>query len=75
MKTKSVLITISDELLRALDAAKGDSPRAGFIESQLWRSPAVKKAAAAAGIENPQRAADGRGTWSRRKRRKRAATR
>jgi len=63
--TVKVLFEMSDELAKAVDAAKGDSARNPFLEAMLWKTAAIKNGAKSAGVVNPARPQDGRGTWLR----------
>jgi hypothetical protein len=58
---KTFLCQVSDELLAAIEAARGDSPRNPWLESVLWKSKPIRDGARTAGVEKPARAADGRG--------------
>ena len=58
---KKRLLQLTDELWVAVDAARGDQPRNPWLEAQLWKIGAIRKAANALGIKNPHRPADGRG--------------
>jgi hypothetical protein len=60
MKLKPVFLEITEELIAALDLARGDEPRNAFIERTLWNSAAVKSAAKSAGIKKPVRRKPGR---------------
>ena len=62
---KSIRLTISDELLAAIDHAKGDAARVAFIEQQLRGSRKIKAAAKELQIELPDRPLEGRGKWER----------
>ena len=55
------LIQLSDELWTAIDAARGDVPRNGWLERELWRLGAIRDGAKQAGVSKPQRPLDGRG--------------
>lgn len=55
------LIELSDELWGAIDAARGDSPRNGWLERELWRLGSIRDGAKQAGVTKPQRPIDGRG--------------
>lgn len=61
MATSKKLIELSDELWAAIDAARGDSPRNGWLEQELRKLHSVKQGAAAAGVDFPERPVDGRG--------------
>lgn len=65
VKTKRTVLHLSCELVDAIDAARGDAPRSGWIESQLWKLKSVKDGADEAGVENPKRSVDKRGKWER----------
>ena len=58
---KKILISVTPELLRAIDEARSDDPRGPWLEARLWTVPQVKRAAALLGIERPERLRDGRG--------------
>lgn len=55
------LIELSDELWTAIDAARGESPRNGWLERELWRLGSVRDGAKDAGVSKPRRPIDGRG--------------
>jgi hypothetical protein len=55
------LIELSNELWAAIDAARGDSPRNGWLERELWRLKSVRDGARESGVTKPERAIDGRG--------------
>lgn len=59
------VLHLSNELLAAIDHARGDVPASNFVEAVLWKSKAIKDGAEAAGVDNPKRPADGRGKWKR----------
>ncbi|KKL07614.1 hypothetical protein LCGC14_2584260 [marine sediment metagenome] len=61
------LLQLTDELWAAVDAARGDQPRNPWLEFQLWKSGAIRKAAKILGVKNPKRPADGRGQFQRKK--------
>lgn len=61
MRMKKFLCEVSEELLAAVDAARGPVPRNPWIESQLKKLKAIRDAARALGIEIPDRADDARG--------------
>ena len=65
MKPEKKLLGLSAELWQAIEQARGDTPRGSYVESILWNSQTIKRAAKAAGVEKPTRPADGRGKWSR----------
>lgn len=56
---------LSEELIAAIEEARGESPASNFVEAQLWKSKAIRDGAEARGVENPKRGADGRGKWKR----------
>jgi hypothetical protein len=62
---KKVLLEVSQELLDAIDAARGPVPRNPWIESELWKSKAIREAAKARGVAKPARPLEGRGRWKR----------
>jgi hypothetical protein len=64
---KRFLFELSDELLAAIDAAKGDSARNPFIERLLSKTAAIKKGAKIAGVVLQSRLPEGRGHWRKRK--------
>jgi hypothetical protein len=58
---KKFLCEVSEELLAAVDAARGPVPRNPWIEAQLWKLRVIRDAARAEGIAKPNRPDDGRG--------------
>lgn len=58
---KKFLCEVSEELLAAVDAARGPVPRNPWIEAQLWKLKAIRDAAEARGVEKPDRPMEGRG--------------
>lgn len=52
---KQVLLEITEELLAAIDASKGDETRNAYIERCLWKVGTIKSAANELGIEKPVR--------------------
>ena len=58
---KKFLLEVSEELLAAIDAARGPVPRNPWIEAQLWKLKAVRDAAEARGVAKPDRPMEGRG--------------
>ena len=65
METRKILLEISEELFQSIETRRGDAPRSGWIEAQLWKVKCVKDGALVAGVENPGRDMDRRGTWKR----------
>ena len=65
LATKRTVLHLSKQLVAAIDAARGDTPRSGWVEAQLWKLAAVKKGATAAFVVDPKRLADKRGKWQR----------
>jgi len=61
MKTKQFQFQITTQLWQAIDAARGDQPRCGWLEAQLWRMKSIKDGAEASGVENPKRPVERRG--------------
>ena len=61
MSNPKILISITPELLQAIDEARRDDPRGPWLEAQLWTVPQVRRAAALLGLERPERLRDGRG--------------
>ncbi len=59
MQTK--LITLSPELIAAIDSARDGAAFSNWIESQLWRLKTVRDAAEQGGITNPARPLESRG--------------
>jgi len=55
------LIELTDELWAAIDAARGGSPRNGWLERELWRLGSIRDGAKQSGVKKPQRPIDGRG--------------
>ena len=64
-KKQRTVLHLSAELLAAIDQARGDAPRAGWVEQVMWRSGAIRDAAAEIGVENPRLPTDMRGRWIR----------
>ena len=62
---KKILLSLSPEMLAAIDKARGKQPRGPWIEQRLARLPIVKRAAKNLAIELPEREDDGRGKWDR----------
>lgn len=58
---KKFLCEVSEELLAAIDAARGPVPRNPWIEAVLWKVKAIRDAAEARGVAKPDRPMDGRG--------------
>lgn len=58
---KKFLCEVSNELLAAIDAARGPVARNPWIESVLWKIKAIREAAVARGVAKPDRPMDGRG--------------
>lgn len=58
---KKFLLEVSEELLAAIDVARGPVPRNPWIEAQLWRLKAIRDAAEARGVVKPDRPMEGRG--------------
>ncbi len=58
---KKFLCEISEELLAAIDAARGPVPRNPWIEAQIWKLKAIRDAAKARGVAKPDRPMEGRG--------------
>lgn len=58
---KKKLIELSEELWAAIDAARGASPRNGWLERELWRLGSIRDGARQAGVSKPKRPLDGRG--------------
>lgn len=59
------VLHLSDELIAAIDEARGDAAASNFVERELWKLKSIKDGAEAAGVENPKRPVDGRGKWKR----------
>lgn len=57
---QKLLLEISDELLSAINKARGTSPRNPAIEAWLWKIGEIRTAAAVLGISKPQRRGRGR---------------
>ena len=58
---KNVFVTMSEELLAAIDHARGEEPRSATIERWLWKIAKVRRAATKLGISiKPDRATIGR---------------
>lgn len=55
------LLSLSPELIAALDAARGKAPFANWVEHELWRLKSTRDGAAEAGVENPGRPLETRG--------------
>lgn len=51
MAMRRVCIQLTDELLEALERARGRKPRQALIEELLWRSQTIRKT----GIAKPER--------------------
>lgn len=64
-QTKQFLFHLTPELLQSIDDARGDAPRCGWLESQLWKLKAVREAARASGVDNPGRPVERRGKYQR----------
>ena len=62
---KKILLSLSAEMLAAIDKARGKHPRGPWIEQRLARLPIIKQSAKQHGIELPDREPDGRGKWQR----------
>lgn len=62
---KSLHVQISEELFRAIESARGESPRNPWIETVLWKMKAIRDGADAAGVTKPDRPAEGRGKYDR----------
>lgn len=58
---KKFLCEVSEELLAAIDAARGPVPRNPWIEAQLWKMKTIRDAAQARGVAKPDRPMEGRG--------------
>lgn len=52
---KSFLLQLTDELLCAIQAARGDRSRAAAIEDWLWAHPAIRAAAKRIGVQRKPR--------------------
>jgi hypothetical protein len=65
VKTKRVLLEVTEELAEAIDEARGSTPRSSWIEKILWQSPRVQLAAETLNIVNPDRPMERRGTYPR----------
>ena len=59
------ILHLSDELIAAIESARGDVPASSYVEQQLWRLKTIRDGAEVAGVENPKRPSDGRGKWKR----------
>jgi hypothetical protein len=58
---RKFLCEVSEELLAAVDAARGAVPRNPWIEAQLWKLKTIRDAAEARGVSKPDRPMEGRG--------------
>ena len=58
---RKVLVALTDELLAAIDAARGTAARNPWLERELWKLKSVRDGAKAAGVEKPDRPIEGRG--------------
>jgi hypothetical protein len=57
---KQICVTVTDELHRAVDTARGTRDRNSSIEDWLWRIRAVQDAARQLGVSRPTRKPRGR---------------
>lgn len=64
---KKFLCELSEQLLAAIDAARGPVPRNPWIEAQMWKLKTIRDAADARGVAKPERPLEGRGKYQRRK--------